>query len=261
MRLGRGTRAGKPETARQFGRRQPAGQLQQAERVAARLGDDPVPTCGSSRPGPPRPAAPGVRVAEPLDHELWQAAQRPSVAGSRTAKIKATGSASNRRATKASACRETDRATARRRSGRPAAVPRPRRRAGSGLPGRPGSVPAAALPQPERNLQRVPLRSRQLLQPVEHRSAQLVQPGERRAPFPTRHPRPGQGGSPTPGRPHSPATPSCRIPAHRARPAPRCGPPVPRSSSRSASTAAPTLRPRPGITAGHSQWMAEIAIW
>ena len=42
IRLGERQRVGQPEPARQLRRRQPARQLQQRQRVAARLGDDPV---------------------------------------------------------------------------------------------------------------------------------------------------------------------------------------------------------------------------
>ena len=72
-----------------------------------------------------------------------------------------------------------DRATARRRPDTRADRPRPPRRADSGPQERRGTDPGRRLLQPERDAQRIPLRTRQLLEPVESGRAQLMQSGKR----------------------------------------------------------------------------------
>jgi hypothetical protein len=73
---------GQPETTRQFGRAQPAGQLQQGERVASCLGDDPVAHLrihpSADRRGQQRAR---VGIAEAGDGQPGQAGQLLVVAG------------------------------------------------------------------------------------------------------------------------------------------------------------------------------------
>ena len=71
---GQRPRVGKPEPARELGRRQPARQLQQRQRVAARLGDDPIahPLVQPPRHGRRQQRA-CVAVGEARDDQLRQA--------------------------------------------------------------------------------------------------------------------------------------------------------------------------------------------
>ena len=70
-------RAGQAEPARQLRRRQPPRQLQQRQRVALRLGHDPVPDPIIDRPGQRRAQQrPRVALPQPPDFELRQPGQR-----------------------------------------------------------------------------------------------------------------------------------------------------------------------------------------
>ena len=67
--------------------RQPARQLEQRQRVAAGLGDDPVPDPGVDRPGQHRvQQRPRVRLGQALDPQLRQAAEELLVAGAARAR-------------------------------------------------------------------------------------------------------------------------------------------------------------------------------
>ena len=72
----------KAESARQLGRRQAAGQLHQRERIAARLGDDPVPDplveYSRQRRGKQRAR---IAVCDPFDDQLRQTGELTGVVG------------------------------------------------------------------------------------------------------------------------------------------------------------------------------------
>ena len=74
----------RPEAAGQFRRRQPARQLEEGQRVAARLRDDPVPHArvqdAGDRRGQQRAR---LGLGQALDHQLWQRGQLLRVAGAR----------------------------------------------------------------------------------------------------------------------------------------------------------------------------------
>ena len=75
-------RVGKPEAARQLRRRQPPRQLEQRERIAAGLGDDAVAhLLVQPSPHGGRQQLPRVGVADAVDRQLRQAAERLLVAG------------------------------------------------------------------------------------------------------------------------------------------------------------------------------------
>ena len=79
---GQRPRVGKAESARQLGGRQTAGQLDQRERIAARLGDDPVPDPLVEHSGQRRgEQRTGVAVRDPLDGQLRQTGEPIRVAG------------------------------------------------------------------------------------------------------------------------------------------------------------------------------------
>ena len=91
------------EAARQLRRAQPARQLEQGQRVAVRLGQDPLPDLLIERPSHHRAQQrPGVLVPQSL--RLPGPGTRRCSPGSRAAKISPTGSASSRRAANASTC-------------------------------------------------------------------------------------------------------------------------------------------------------------
>ena len=73
MRPGRAWAAEHAEPAGQLGRGEPARELEQRERIAAGLGNDPVADSLVEAPwNPRRQQRAGVPVAESLDHELRQ---------------------------------------------------------------------------------------------------------------------------------------------------------------------------------------------
>ena len=79
-----GTAAGEPEPARQLRRRQPPHQLQQRQRVAARLADDLVADPRVQRPGEHRVQQRArIALAQTLDHELRQSRQLVARSASR----------------------------------------------------------------------------------------------------------------------------------------------------------------------------------
>ena len=90
----------------ELGRRHAARQLQQGEGIPARLGDDPVSHARVQRAAHGRrQQRTGVHRSQAADRELGQSSGRARPR-SRRAKIRATGSASSRRATNISACSE-----------------------------------------------------------------------------------------------------------------------------------------------------------
>ena len=169
------------EAARQLRRRQPPGQLEQGERVAAGLGDDPV--------AYPLVQSPGDRGIEQRAGIAVSQARRPRAPAappapslpleSRTANTIATRSASRRRATNASVWAETRSShwasSTRQTSGSFAATSESRLSTASPTRKRSGGL---ARTQAERRGQRIALRTGQAIEPVQHRRAQLVQPGE-----------------------------------------------------------------------------------
>ena len=145
-------RSGPPAAARRAGRtRRPArvgvnprGSSSSASGLPRGLGEDPVPHPLVQRPGDRRvQQRAGVLVAQPLDHQLRQPAER----GSSPARAPRTPARPARPAAGAprtpASAPTPGRATGRRRRRRPAAAPPPRRPAGSAPPARPGSGPAA----------------------------------------------------------------------------------------------------------------------
>ena len=91
------------EAARELGRRQSARELEQRQRVAARLGDDPLDHPLIDAAGDRQAEHPArVFVIQAPQDELGQSGEVCSSAGSRTANTRATDSAMSRRATNAS---------------------------------------------------------------------------------------------------------------------------------------------------------------
>ena len=108
IRLARGVASGSPNPPASSAGRQPARQLEQRERVAARLGDDAVAHPLVQRPGrAPSPAARGRRRRRALrPRSSGSPSNSRTSLGSRTANTKPTDSARRRRATNASVCAE-----------------------------------------------------------------------------------------------------------------------------------------------------------
>ena len=167
------------EAARQLRGAHRARQLQQRERVAARLGDEPladvlVEPAGDDR-GQQRAR---VLVVEPVELQLGQA--RNAGAGSRTANTIATGSASSRRATNPSTCAEASsshcRSSTTHSSGCVSATSASSVSAARPTRKRSGAAPAV---RPNATSQRLLLRRGQHVEAVEQRPAELVQPRER----------------------------------------------------------------------------------
>ena len=184
-------RVRQPESARQLRWRQPARQLQQRQRVAARLGDDPV-AHALVQPArrSPSPAARAHRRRQTPDHAAPAA---PPTRARRSARARRTPTrpappAGGAPRTRASA-RRLDQATARHRRGRPAAASSAtsasRLSTASPTRKRSGGAPGA---QAERRRQRIALRARQPLEPVQHRRAQLLQTRRTGAPSRTQRP-------------------------------------------------------------------------
>ena len=217
------SRVGEPEPAGELGRRQPARQLEQRERVAARLGEDPVAHAlvhaararrTSSNERASSAASPSTRSSgKPASSSARRRTRAP-----RTPSRRARPAGGGRRTRAPAPTR--DRATARRRRGTRAAAPRPLRPAGSGPPARRGSDPAAV-----RAAGRTPCSAHRAAgagscsSRSSMRRAQRVQPGERAAPSRPARRRPGRSGTrrgcrhvpssavlPTPASPRSTST-------------------------------------------------------
>ena len=136
-------------------------------------------TCSSSRnPTAERSSARASWSGKPRTSR--SASPRNCSPGSRAAKISPTGSASSRRAANASTCADARSShcasSTTHSSGRSSATSDSKVSTASPTRNRSGAVPC---PQPERDPQRVALRTRQPLQPVQQRRAQLMQAGER----------------------------------------------------------------------------------
>ena len=149
---------GQPEPARQLRGRPAARQLQQRQRVAARLGHDPIAHALVERTGDHgfqqrprilrRPARATTSSAEPVEMPLAAPAR------GRRRPVRPTRPPAGAPRRPAPAPRRR-RATARRPRRRPAAAPRPRRTAGSGRPARRGTDPGR-----RRRAGRTPCRAR-----------------------------------------------------------------------------------------------------
>ena len=233
-----GAAPGKPEPAGQLLGRQPAGQFEQRQRVAPRLGDDlvPDPRRRSARCSAASQQHARVGLAQPRDHQVRQprqvAARGP---GSRRPGQPTPRPAGGRR-TRESA-RRRGRATAGRRPGTPAAAPRRRWTAGSARPGRSETGPAPARRSGRtRSAARPAAGAGERVQAIQHRRAQLMQRGERQFHLRLRRRRPAPRGSPARGRPDSPAVPSCPRRPRRAAPGPGSRPSRTASTSRSSTS-------------------------
>ena len=173
---------GQPEPARQLRRRQPARQLQQCERVAARLGHDPIAYPLVERPGDHRrPAAPGHRRRPARGPPVPPCPPaRARRASPRTANTTATDSATRRRATNASTCAEA-------LSSHCASSTTQTSGSFVGHIGQQAqdrqadeeAIRRAPALQAECRAEGVALRRGKPLEPVQHRRAELMQPGVR----------------------------------------------------------------------------------
>ena len=216
----------------------PRGQLEQGQRVAAGLGDDPVPdpliqppgmteassarASASASPSSTSPGRPSQVAAPGRDHGCRTAGRpiRRPAGGPRTP---------------APAPRPGP-ATAHHRPGTAAAGPRPPPTTSPAPPGRPGNDPAR---RPDRSPNATPKASRcgpgSRSSATQHPAAQLMQRRERqlhlRLDALTRAPP----GNPVPSRPHNPAARSCRYPPRPVSPATRLRPA--RTSASSPSSA------------------------
>ena len=241
--------AGEPEPARQLRRRQPPQQLQQRQRVAARLADDLVAHPRVQRPGQHRVQQRARVVLAPARRP-----RAPAIPPNRRSCARAANTSADRLRLQAA---RHEREHLRRGAIEPLLVvhqadQRPLlghvgEQAQDGqadeeeIRRRPGT-------DAERRPQRIALRNRQTLEAIEHRRQQLMQPGEREL-----HLRLDTGGTrhaaiPTPARPRTPAAPSCPRPARHARTSTRLSPARTASISRS-STSHSTRRPRSSVDA------------
>ena len=226
MRLAKRASVGEPEPARELRRRQSARQLDQRERVAARLVEDPGLHPLVERPGDRRVQQHARRRRRRAPRSRAPAAPRAR-ARRRTRAARTPIRPARPRAgaprTRASA-RTPGRATARRRRCTRAAAPRRRRPAGSGPPTRRGSDPAAG-----RRSGRTPCSARRAAGSADARdgraSARTAHAGRRtRAPSRTRRPPPGRSGIPSRRPTGAAAGRSCRRPPRRGGPAPGSDP-------------------------------------
>ena len=181
MRLAKRARVGEPEPARELRRRQPARQLDQRERVAARLAEDPGPHPLVERPRDRRvQQQPGVVGGQPLDHELRQPFEHVLVAGlaQREHQSHPLGQQPARhererlRGHPVEPLRVVDDAHERLLLGGVGQQAQDRQPDQEAIRRRSGA-------QAERRAQRVALRARQMPETVEHRRAQRMQAGER----------------------------------------------------------------------------------
>ena len=168
--------------------------------------------------------------------------------GSRAANTSPTGSASRRRATKASVSADAwsshCASSTTHSSGCSSAASESRLSTARPTRNRSGAAPGA---QPEHDLERLALRRREPLEPVEQRRAQLMQ--ARRRPAPSRTPPrpPARRSGPAPTRPGTRAAPSSRCRPRRAGPATGSRP---GGCPRSSRPAARTRRPARGGSRG-----------
>ncbi len=156
MWLGQVLRAGQAEATRQLRRRQPSRQLEQRQRVASRLGDDPV-------AHPRRSDRPHRRVEQrarrppsrrPCTSSSGRGARAPS-SGSRAANTIADRLGQQATGDEGERLRRGCRATARRRPHTAADAPRPPPRTGSTPPSRRGTDPGRR-PRSARTRSRAP---------------------------------------------------------------------------------------------------------
>ena len=214
-------RAGQPEPARQLRRASaraaapaaPAGCL--ASRP--RSGPGPAHRAGTGPPSPaargrPRPAGPDLQVRQPpeLLARLARGEDQPDRLGQQPPRHER----QHLRRRPVQPLRVIDHAQQR-------PVLRHLRQQGSARPARPGTGPARApVAQPERDAQRVALRTRQVA-PAGPAAARTADAGRRTpAPSPIPPPPPGPPACPPPPRPGTPAAPTCPPPPHPAPPAP-----------------------------------------
>ena len=181
MRLASGRGSGSQKPPASSARPQPARQLQQRERVAAGLGDDPVAHLGVQPPADRRGQQRArVDIAQPGNGQPGQAGQlivvvrlaRGEDHGDRLGQQPPGRERQALHRGPVEPLRVIDQAGQRlvlRRGGQQAQHRQPDQE----------PIRRRALPHAERDRERVALRSRQLVQPAEHRHAQLVQPGER----------------------------------------------------------------------------------
>ena len=264
MRLGQRLRVREPEPARQLRGRQIPRQLQQRERVAAGLGDDPVAHPLVQRAGDRRRRAARARrrgrvrsPRAPAARELVVLARLAHREHERRPARPAAGA----RRTPASA-RTPGRATARRRRGRPAdccsAASASRLSTASPTRNRSGGSPSA---RPNAACSASRCGDRQSLQLVEHRRAQLMQAGEGELHLGLHARRPGDPTSRRAAAAGGPAARSCRRPLRRAGPARRLCPARTSCSSRSSTSHSlvPTTQRRPRRGLGHRPPRVELA--
>ena len=134
------------KSARELRRAQPARQLQQGERVPARLGDDPLQHSSSSRAG--KTDSNSARASRRPKGATWSSGKPASASpSSRVANTSAILSANRRRATKARVRADALSSHCASSTTHRVAAPRRPRPAGRGPPARPGtdSAPAPAL--------------------------------------------------------------------------------------------------------------------
>ena len=175
---------GKLEATGQLGGGHAPRQLQQGERVATGLGDDPVADAAVEPAGDDaRQQRARILLAQPFEVELGQAVEvvgRPIGPASRTATTIATDSARTRRATKprtwleaaSSHCASSTRQS----SGRSSATADNRPSTANPTRNRSGTSPAR---RPKATLRASRCGARKRVEPVEHRRAELMDPGER----------------------------------------------------------------------------------
>ena len=243
---------GEPEPARDLCRRQPARQLDQRERVAAGLAEDPGLHPLVERPRDGRvQKQPGLVGSQPLDRRA--PATPRARAGRRTratrTPIRPARPTAGAPRTTASA-RTPGRASGRRRRCTRAAAPRRRRPAGSGPPAPRGSGPVAA-----RRSGRTPCSARRAAGSAGARdgraSARTAHAGRRRAaPSRTRRLPPGRSGSPSRLPTGAARGRSCRLPPRRGGPAHGSGPCAPPRGVAPAPRARRDGRPTPMMMGG-----------
>ena len=179
MRLGQRARVGEPEPARELRRRQPARQLDQRERVAAGLAEDPGLDALIERPRDRRvQEQPGLVGGQPFDDELRQALQDVRVDALAQREHQphplrqqpARHERQRLRGHPVEPLRVVDHAQQRLLLGGVGQQAQDRQPDEEAIRWRSGA-------EAERRAQRVALRARQLLETAEHRRAQRVQAG------------------------------------------------------------------------------------
>ena len=216
-------RTRQPEAAGDRHRLQPARELEQRERIAAGLVEDPILDARVQRPRDRRlQQLPGVVGGQALDHELRQPVEARTPRRSRAARTRVPHArpGAGARRTRASAPTPGP-ATARRRRCTPAAAPPPCRPEGSAPPARRGSDPGAG---PRSG--RTPCSAHPAAGPADapdgRASARTARAARRtRAPSRTARPPPGRSGTLSRPTTDTPAARSCRRPPRHAAPAPR----------------------------------------